>query len=310
MIFLLATFAALLYSLQNAFIVRFARSHDPLSVAFYRNAFLAMGMLPILFLATDPALGLLDRWTAEPLPAYFWERVPDTKTLLELFLVGLFGGGSYVCMLTASRYLPLFLINSFLQLSPLLLLTFSYLFLGEVVTSWQLFFFFWILVSVLSLTLQKRERMDHLDYRFARGILLALSFVLLGASMMFFLSSATREINPFVVGYLWELSVGIGFGLLLLVRKFIYRRGLTLFEEKKTYLKLFATVSPIIVASAILPLLVALENPGLIQMVNASVGLLGGLFFGYLLHREVFRWRQAPFFLAVLIGVIGMSIAS
>lgn len=199
--FLFIGITVLSFGIQGSLMVIYARQLDALIVAVYRGLSVGITMLPLLFFSPV---------------AEIWEITAHIPMLL---LASSTGALAYISALSAARYLPVGVANSIRQAVYVLgAVILGALFFQEYLSSAQLLLLGGIVGSAIALTLL-RTNQPHLDPTAAwRGILFCLVAGVNAAFTFYFFSVLSREINPYVASYFWELTIGLfAFAYLMLL---------------------------------------------------------------------------------------------
>jgi drug/metabolite transporter (DMT)-like permease len=204
--FVFITISILSYGIQGPLNVLFSRKRDALVYTVYRNLSLALTMLPVLFFAS-------------------WEEVAAVTNVLPLLLAASATGAfAFICLLTAANYLPVGITQSIRQsVYVSLAVVLGAVFFGEYLSLLQLLILGAILAASVLIMLSKSSH-AHLDNENrGKGVFLA---ILAGASVAFsfyFFSQLSRELNPLVAGYFWEVTIGVLALIYLLFMKYTKR---------------------------------------------------------------------------------------
>ncbi len=184
--------AILSYGIQGSLQVFFARKYDALVVALYRNLSLTVTMLPVFLFVS------------------FAEIVQIKEHLFVLALGSMAGTFSLICSLSSSRYLPIGISSAIRQMVHVFVaILLGIFFLQEYLTFFQLLVLTGLVFSAISLALLKSEQ-PHLEARtVSKGVLLTTLSGVGAALTFYFFTILSREINPLVAAYFWEVGVGV-----------------------------------------------------------------------------------------------------
>lgn len=190
--FFFIALAVISYGIQGSLQTTFARKYDAFVVTIYRNLSLIITMSPVLLLAT---------------PAEVKEITEHIPLLLAASGMGAI---SLLLALTSSKYLPLGVgtaIRQIVQVS--IAICIGIVLLNE----WLTFAQFVILIAIvfigIALALLRSDH-PHLDpANVWKGVAFAIAAGTVVAQSFYFFSLLSREVNPFVAGYFWEVGVGI-----------------------------------------------------------------------------------------------------
>ena len=195
MYFLYAVIAVLAYSVQNTFMAKHYRRLDPLVVLTYRGLSMGISMLPLLL--------FVHRTEWVELPAVFPAIVCGSVT----GYASTWGNGMSL------RYLPIG-VSVALGMSgtAITALVIGLLFFHESISLAQLVPMAVLLGGVFGLGFTKSNHVSDYHYDPIRGSLYCVAYAFFNGLALSFVAWASRQINPFLVGYWWEFGVGI-FGL-------------------------------------------------------------------------------------------------
>ncbi|MEH6444324.1 MAG: DMT family transporter [Oceanospirillaceae bacterium] len=290
MFFLLAIISTFAYSLQSSLLVKQARSMDRLSLAFYR-------MLALSFILAPMLLGV-EQADYQQLPG-----------LIPLLLLSGICGGTYVwAQFYAVQFIPLGVATSLNQsVRTLAAFLLGYVLLAESLVSIQI-----VLITIIllggAIVASSRNKMQHLHNDTRRGVITSLVAGLLGATSFFILSFATKQANPFMIGYFWEFSILLGTGVILILRRLSGKRGLHAVTVKEFKGIAFAS-SPTLLGTAGAAL--ALQSGSLaVFMSIASLSVIFTAIFGRVLYKEKLRTLQWLGIFLSLLGVVGLKLYS
>ncbi|MGB1237624.1 MAG: EamA family transporter [Pseudomonadales bacterium] len=290
MFFLLAIISTIAYSLQSSLLVKHARSMDKLSLAFYRMLSLSVVLLPLL-------LGV-DQHDYQQL-------APLTPNLM---LSGLCGGLFLWTQFYALKFIAVGVATSLNQSArTLVAFILGFVLLEQSVASVQAV----LVLAVLSggaLVAISKNSMPHLQGSPLQGIVVSILGGCLGAVTFYILSSASKQANPFMIGYFWELSIFFGACCILILRYLF--TGVALERiSRRDFIGIAAASSPTLIGTATAAL--ALKSGPLAIFVSiASLSVILSALFARLLYAERLRSMQWLGILISLTGVIGLKIFS
>ena len=190
--FFFIAIAILTFSTQGSLQTFFARKYDALVVTLYRNLSLAVTMLPVfLFVSAAEILEIREH----------------AGTLVLACATGAF---ALLCSLSSSRYMPIGISSAIRQMVHVTVAVFlGMLFLNEYLTIVQLVIITGIVLSAISLSLLRSEYAHLNPNTVGKGILLTIAAGAGAALTFYFFSILSREMNPLVASYFWEVGVGI-----------------------------------------------------------------------------------------------------
>ncbi|MGK5094435.1 DMT family transporter [Deltaproteobacteria bacterium TL4] len=288
MFFILVITAVFGYSLQANLLIFHSRKLDRLSVAIYRNLSFVIAMLPLLFFTDLEAIGQVRFWIGE-------------------LLVSGISGALFLWMLYSSyRFLPIVVANTFYRSIYIVgIATFGIVFYHESFSVLEMLCAGIILCGIIYMNKQKYH-MPHLEIQTSRGIIYAMTAGLLVATSIFLMSKISREINPWVAGYFWEVSIGlsaltIGWIRLWMLGKKIQRVSL------KEFLKIALAASPTVLGTGCFAYA---SNLGPIGMMGAlgQAGLIFDIFFSRIFHKEQLQINQFLGIAIIFSGIIGLKL--
>lgn len=263
---------------------------DRLSLAFYRMLSLSVILAPMLL-----GVEMSD-----------YQQLPS---LMPMLLLSGICGGTYVwAQFYAVQFIPLGVATSLNQsVRTLAAILLGYLLLAESLVSIQI-----ILIAIVSIggaiVASSKNNMQHLHNDTSRGVLISLMAGLLGATSFFILSSASKQANPFMIGYFWEFSILLGTGFILILRRCFAQRGLHSVTAKE-FKGIALASSPTLFGTAGAAL--ALQQGSLaIFMAIASLSVILAAIFGRVLYKEKLRTMQWVGITISLLGVIGLKLYS
>lgn len=190
--FFFITVAVLSYGIQGSLQTTFARKYDAFVVVLYRNISLAVTMSPVLlFVTREQIFEIFD---------HLW----------LLFAASGLGAVSILLALSSSKYLPIGISTAIRQVIQIIVAIFlGIVFFSEWLTLTQVVLIATITFIGVALALLKSDH-PHLDpQKLLRGVLLTTAAGIIVAHAFFFFGALSREVNPFVAGYFWEVGVGV-----------------------------------------------------------------------------------------------------
>lgn len=286
MFYALAIGSMLGYALQQTLLVHHARKIDGLSLAFYRGASFAVTLLPLTIGATMSDLQVIaDHW-------------------MLLSLSGVTGG--IFLSLTYASYKLLgvgFAGTINIAASTILTAIFGWVIFSEVLPVTGIALIGVILLGIVFFGFHYRSP-AHVDARFRAGIGLILAGSAFVVVSKFSFAVITRIGNPLLAGYFWELSIGIGCLLMLLIR-----HTLTGIPLQRISWRTFCTVAacslPTIVGTGFFALALDLGPIAIIAAIGAS-GLIIVTLLSWFFYSEKLRGMEWIGVAIVLAGVIGL----
>lgn len=201
MFYFVATLSMLAFAIQNTLLVHYARRMDGLSLAFYRNGSFAITLLPLLYFGDT---GSIDAVIAE------WK---------VLLVSAVSGALALWCVFNAYDYLSVGVARSYNRaVTTITLAATSWIVFGEVLSVAALFLLGMIVAAILWLGSLKNEH-AHLDAGFVKGVSLIVTASLCISVTKFALAFLSRNLDPLVSAYFWEVSIAVAILILILVRR-------------------------------------------------------------------------------------------
>lgn len=289
MFYLFALGSMLGYALQNVLLAHHARKIDGLSLAFYRNISFVVTLSPLLLGASGAEIcGVLAHWRL-------------------LLLSGLSGGIYLGLFYTAFRYLPVGVVGAVSRaIMTVLLCIVGWLFFAERLSPPVPSLILLTLVGTLALGLQRNYH-PHLRNHVTLGLAIAACSALFLAYTNYAPIVLSRTANPLVSGYFWELSIGLGAGILLVLRFLFFHRG-PAHVNGRTFLHITLAAWPTLIGTGLYTLATR-SGPVAIVTAIGSAQLVIVSLLGWRLYREHLRPAQWLAIIVVLAGVVGLKFA-
>ena len=286
--FLLAIISTTAYSLQSSLLVKQARSMDRLSLAVYRMLSLSIILLPML-------LGV---------NTYDYQLLP--QLLPHLLLSGICGGIYIWSQFYAVQFIPIGVANSLNQsVRTLCAFLLGYFLLEQTLVTVQALLIVVILLGT-SIVASAKNPMLHLDNNLKRGVSVSLASGFLGSITFFILGFASKQANPYMIGYFWEFSILIGTLIILSIRRGSGGKGLQRISTRH-FGSIALASSPTLIGTICAAL--ALQQGSLaIFMAIASLSVIFTTIFGRLFYQEKLRFNQWIGVSVSLAGVIALKL--
>lgn len=277
------------YSIQGTLVVHHVRKHDGLSISIYRNLSLAITLLPLLLLA-------------RPESFYF---LRDVSVWGEFLMAGITGASATILSFWAYKSLPVGIKTAFSSIfSVTIVFLLAFFFFGEVPLWKELFFVALILAAGAYLAFQKND-FSHIDNKVAKGILLSFCSALLASFSFYFLSKLSREVDPFLSGYVWEVLIGIfAFGFGILRSRFTKKKIARI--SGREFWKIALVCSPTLVGTGCYAYAVTLGPLGIASAIGSG-GILVSILIAHFLYREKLNRRQLFWIAVILVGLVGLK---
>jgi drug/metabolite transporter (DMT)-like permease len=199
--FIVALIATLAYALQGTLMASYYRTVDPLSAVAYRGLSLGVSMLPLLLFV--PASDFVSFWLHE------------RDVLIASVCAAL--GNLYIAR--AYRNLPVGIASGVgMSFAAIFAGAFGYLLVGEVLSPRQIFFGGLILFNLMLLGRTHSTGPLPQSYNVRQGGFNCLLFGLFLGGAYSLVGVASRTAHPFLIGYLWEFTIGIIAALMAISR--------------------------------------------------------------------------------------------
>lgn len=275
------------YSLQSVLMVHYCRKMDGLSTATYRGLSFIITLTPLLLGRTITDIAELH---------IYWKW---------LLIAGTAGGISLGLMYSALNYLPMGVAGSLNKgFGTLTILFLAVTVLGEVIDRRTLILIVIILLGTVALGMQKNHH-EHLENSRIRGaILSALASIPFAITITIF-SFLSRSHNPWVVGYFWEVSVGIGALALVIIRWLLTGQGVARISMKDFCL-LALCGSPTLIGTGLFGLATKIGPMSIVSSIGTASLVVTSLI-AWLFYREPLRMKQWLSIGIVLAGVVGLK---
>lgn len=275
------------YSLQSVLMVHYCRKMDGLSTATYRGISFIITLTPLLLGGTITDIAELH---------IYWKW---------LLIAGTAGGISLALMYSALNYLPMGVAGSLNKgFGTLTILFLAVTVLGEVLDRRTLILIVIILLGTVALGMQKNHH-EHLENNRIRGaILSALASIPFAITITVF-SVLSRSHNPWVVGYFWEASVGIGALALVLIRWLFTGQGVARISMKDFCL-LALCASPTLIGTGLFGLATKIGPMSIVSSIGTASLVVTSLI-AWIFYKEPLRTKQWLSIAIVLAGVVGLK---
>lgn len=272
MYFLYAVIAVLAYSIQNTFMAKHYRRLNPLVVLSYRGLSMGITMLPFLLFvgAGDWArLGLVA-------PAIFAAAVSGQ--------ISTWGNGMSL------RHLPIGVSVAFgMSGTALTAAAISIFILGDSLLPSQWFAIAALLLAVIGLGFTKSKHISHFEYDPLKGAFYCIFFAFFNGVALSFVGWASRQVSPLLVGYCWELGIGL-FGLSMI--PLMTRKPYSELLRSKDFFAVMKSASATAVGTGASMMAMESGPIGVVTAVLASMmvtnALLAGIVYGE--HLSKLQW--------------------
>ncbi len=288
MFWFLAVASILGYVVQNTLMAHHVRKMDPLSAGMYRSLTLIVTMLPLLFFTNpDKIVGIIDFW---------W----------IILLAGLGGALAQWLGFLSMQILPMGIHTAMgTGLGTIFSFILGFLFFGETVTSIQVLFVVIILLGASLFALYK-AKMPHLDAsKWALGIFYRVMCSLIVSFAFIAVVKVSREHDPFVAGYVWEVLIGICSFILLLGRQVLNSQKIEKIS-KHTFFKIMLVCSPTLIGTGGFVMASLLGPVGIISAIGACGVVISALLSWAMYNEKLSRVHWLAIFIVVS-GVVGLN---
>jgi drug/metabolite transporter (DMT)-like permease len=289
MFFLAAIIATIGYALQSTLMASYYRSMDRLSAVALRGLSLGLSMAPLLLFVPGADFG----------------RVPGQ--ILLILGAAVFAALGNVASARAFSFLPVGVATaSSMGFASIFAALIGFVFVGERLTSAQLVFGVLILLGVLLLGISRSTGPLPKEHSVPRGIVSSLFFGIFLGCAYSLVGMVSRELHPFLVGYLWEFIIGIVAAVIAVCRRFLGGPGLSRVPVRD-FLGILLFSAPTLfgtgfyaLAMSMGPIAVATAIISTMMVVNT---ILAAVFYG-----ERLTARQWGLLLVVCLLVAGLKI--
>lgn len=291
MFFSLAIVAALGYSLQSTLMASYYRRIDRLSAVAYRGISLGISMLPLLFFVPFEEF-----WKT---PQYF------ILILLASVLAAL---GNWA-IANAYRRLPIGIATACaMSFSSVNVAIISFAFLGERLSFLQLLFIGLILLGVILLGVSRSQGILPTDYDLRRGLSNCFVFGLFLGAAYALVGIASRQLDPFIVGYLWEFIIGLVAAMVAIGRG--YLGGLPLTKiSRKDFAQILVYSAPTAIGTGCYALAMTIGPIGIAAALISTMMVFSTLF-AYFLYGETLGKKQWCLLMLVWLMVAGLKFST
>lgn len=275
------------YTIQQTLLIRYARRIDGLSLTFYRNMGFFVTLLPLLYGSTTGDLRVI------------------TSHWLMLTLSGVCGALYLALQYASYAFLPAGTTASISKASSTIaIILFGWFLLGESLTGMSLLLIGIVIAGTIFIGFQ-HTHLPHLDDRFFIGVLLLLAGAIPMGYLTYVLAFLSREGNPLVAGYVWEVTIGLASLVLIVLRKIVMKKGLQKITMK-TFLIIAACSFPTLIGTAFMSMASRL---GPIAIVNAisSGSLVVTAVLAWGMYREKMNLRQSIGMAVIIAGIAGLK---
>lgn len=287
MFFVLAVSSMFAFALQNTLLVRYARSMDGLSLAFYRNISFTVTLLPLLLFSN-----------AEDIRAVFslWPW---------LLLSGFTGGAALWLMFSAYQYIPVGVARSFGRATTTVLMGVAgIVVLQEHIAKEKLILIACIVAISIWLGAQ-RNPMKHLNNRLVNGVLLVVTASALICVTKFALTILSRTTDPLSSAYFWEISIAFSTVIIGMLRMLV-----TGTKPQRISMKIFlgiaACASPTLIGTGAYALAVTLGPVVITEAIGGGAPMVAALLAHWMYQEKLTRHQWIAIAL-ILVAIAGLK---
>lgn len=287
MFFLLAIAATIGYSIQSVMMAGCYRTMDRLSTVAYRGLAIGIWMAPLL---------------------YFVSR-EDFLRFPHLLLPMLIGATlTAVANLLSARtysFLPVGIATALsVCFAAIFTALLSFAVLDERLNDQQIFFMLLLVGGTLLLGKSKSAGALPAEYNPTAGIANSILFGIFISAGYFSVGSLSRQLHPFLIGYFWELLIGIIAANFAIARGYLSKSGLQHLSREQ-FQKVFFASSMTVIGTACFATATSMGPIGLASTIMASMmvfnSILGVFFFQEKLSGK--QWLILLFICAALVGL-------
>jgi drug/metabolite transporter (DMT)-like permease len=291
MFFLAALLAAVGYSVQSTLMASFYRSMDRLSSIAYRGLSLGITMLPLLLFVRE--FDLSKGLAALPL---------ILGAVLTAAVANWFCANAY-------SYLPVGIAAALtMSFTAVVAVVIGFFTLDESLEPMQLGFVGLVLVGVVLLGAMRSTGALPAEYNVTRGILHSLWFgILLGAAYVL-VGRASQQLHPFLVGYLWEFTIGIVTAAAAWLRGRVGGASLSVLSWRE-FGRILLCSSPTAIGTGFYALATTM-GPMAIAAAMLSTMMIFNTLLAMVLYRERLSFQQWCLLVFVCAMVIGLQVNS
>ncbi len=288
--FLLAIGAMLGYSIYGSLIAHHVRKYNGLSVATIRNLSLAISMAPLLLLANPENFILF--------PAF----------LKNIVLAGFSGAASMWLSYNSLRFLPIGIKTVFGRISSVVFIfLIGWIWFQELPTLLECMWIIPIVFSGIMLSTQK-IKFDHLDERSKIGIVLMLIATAFSSLSFVQMSDVARNLDPFIAGYFWEVSIGLWALLFGIIRWITCGKPILGKIKIQEAGKIALVSAPTLIGTGCFALAVTMGPIGIANVIGTG-GIFVSILLGHWLYHEKMTTKQWFWIGVCIVGLIGLGLS-
>lgn len=275
------------YGVQTSLLAHLSRKIDALDITLYRNLSFIVTLAPLLFFV-EPS---------EVMEVFqYWPQLLFMGLMAMMALWGIF---------VSFRYLPIGI--SFAMRSGMVAIfvaIMGYLFFAEALSLWAVLLIILAIIATVFLAAQKNH-MPHLNEKTLIGILSLLLTAIPAAVTVFMAGWLSRQVEPFVAGYFWEVTIGLIAFLGVLLRTLFTRKKFK-WVGAKDFGKIALAAWPTLIGTGAFTLAVSQGPIAIVSAIGLASVVVGTLMAHYLFHEKL-NLRQWLGMLVILLVVAGMK---
>jgi len=288
MFYTLLIIASLAYSIQQLLLVKYIRRLDGTTVSIFRNLSLSITLIPLLFFCT------------------YNEIIQAKEFIIEFIIAGFCGAAFLRLFFNSFKYIPISIAtNTVISFRTIILLILGYTFLNESMSYEKIVIIILIIIGNIYISLIKNH-LPHLINKIEKGFALTFLGAFFLSICIFFLTKASRVLNPLVAGYFWETSIGIAALILGLITSAIPKikykfKTISLSD----FFKILLAASPTAIGTSCFSLALTYGPIAEASAIN-SIGTIFTIILSYIFLNEKLTKLQIGLiiFITILIGIL------
>lgn len=277
------------FALQWALMTKYVRKWDPLSMTTYRSLSLGISMMPLLLLSSPENIKSI---------LYYQPQI-----LLSWVCIIL----NVWCLYASYKVLPIWISWAMRALFSTIWAIVFWLFFFKEYLEVSTIIFIWVALLWWIILWSAKSDFSHLEvWGFIKWIMLSAFSWLLSSLAVVLMVQISRNLDPFVISYFWELEAAFIWLLFLWIRKIYYGKWIEKIS-KIDFLKILWASSPTLVWTLCLALASLYWPIG----IASAVGTLGIVFitiFWVLLFGERLRWVQYFWMSIIIFWILGIKL--
>ena len=287
MFFTIAILSTIGYSVQSTLMASYYRRMDRLSAVAYRGLSLGITMMPLLLFVPRGQFGRVISFLPHLGAASFVAALANW------------------CMANAYSFLPVGIASALtMSFTAVVVVLLGFIFLAESLTGVQLCFIGLILAGVVVLGVIRSSGPLPREYSVRRGVINSIVFGLLIGVAFSLIGSVSRQLDPFLAGYSWELIIGVLAICAAVLRRAMGGAPLQRLSARET-LKISLYCAPTAAGTGLFALATTMGAVGIVSAIMSSIMVFNTLF-AFLLYREKLtlgQWSVLAFICSMVIGL-------